>query len=259
MGSSAAADRRWTTVDGRKMHARVWLDPRVPADPPIVLVHGLGVASPMGVPVAERLVADHHVWAPDLPGFGDSEKPPRRLGIRGLADALGGWMDGSGLQQAVLLGVSLGCQVVVDLAARRPELVRVVVLGSPTVDPSRRSWPQQIIRWQLEQTTQSLDMRRKMLAGWAKAGVGRTVGTFRAAMADPIEEKLPAVEAPALVLLGTRDPLLSRGWAASVAARLPRGELRILPGAVHNLSHESPLELARVTDHFLRSPATASP
>ena len=65
--------RRWFVVDGRRLHARVSVEP-VPADAPaVVLVHGLGVASTYMVPTAARLAPDYPVYAPDLPGFGDAE------------------------------------------------------------------------------------------------------------------------------------------------------------------------------------------
>jgi pimeloyl-ACP methyl ester carboxylesterase len=246
-----AAVSRWVEVRGTEVHARAWVGDDVRADPPVVLVHGLAVASSMCVPTAERLAAHHHVYAPDLPGFGRSGKPADRLDVSGLADALGGWMEQMGLSGAVLVGTSIGCQVSVDLATRRRDLVRGLVLASPTVDAGRRSWPQQVVRWQLEQTTQSLRMRAIMLRGWARAGVGRALGTFRDCLRDPVEQKLPHVEQPAAVLYGTRDPLLSRDWAIAVASALPAGELHVLPGVVHNMAFENPLELARITRIFI--------
>jgi 2-hydroxy-6-oxonona-2,4-dienedioate hydrolase len=245
------ARSRWVEVDGVEVHARVWLDPSQRADPPVVLVHGLAVASSMCEPTGERLATRHHVYAPDLPGFGRSGKPDERLDVRGLANALGTWMEQMGLSGAVLVGTSIGCQIAVDLAARRADLVRGLVLASPTVDEDRRSWPEQMVRWQLEQTTQSLRMRLIMARDWARAGVRRALGTFRDCMHDPVEEKLPQVEQPALVLYGTRDPLISQEWAARVADTLPAGELHVLPGVVHNMAFENPLELARTTTFFI--------
>jgi 2-hydroxy-6-oxonona-2,4-dienedioate hydrolase len=103
---------------------------------PVVLVHGLVVSSLYMEPTAERLAPFHRVFAPDLPGFGRSDKPSRALSVAGLADALGAWMDAEGLERAVLVGNSLGCQVIAEMAARAPHRAAGVVLTGPTVEPS---------------------------------------------------------------------------------------------------------------------------
>ncbi len=44
------------------------------------------------VPIAELFAPYHSVYAPDLPGFGESEKPRRALDVTGLSDSLAAWM-----------------------------------------------------------------------------------------------------------------------------------------------------------------------
>src|ERR671910_2246631 len=51
--------------------------------PPVVLVHGLVVSSRYMVPTLKRLAAYHRVYAPELPGFGEGEKPRRVLDVTG--------------------------------------------------------------------------------------------------------------------------------------------------------------------------------
>jgi 2-hydroxy-6-oxonona-2,4-dienedioate hydrolase len=55
--------------------------------PPVVLVRGLVVSSHYMVPTLKRLAAYHLVYAPDLPGFGESEKPRRVLDVTRLSDS----------------------------------------------------------------------------------------------------------------------------------------------------------------------------
>ena len=63
------------------MHARVSVDPAPARSLPVVLVHSIGVASRFMVPVAEVLAPYHRVYAPDLPGFGESGKPAHALSL----------------------------------------------------------------------------------------------------------------------------------------------------------------------------------
>jgi 2-hydroxy-6-oxonona-2,4-dienedioate hydrolase len=252
MGAVPVAEQqRWAGVDGMVVHARSWVDDAVPAECPVVLVHGLGVASRMCRPVARALAVRRHVHAPDLPGFGESTKPERVLGVVDLADALAAWMRELGIAHAVVAGTSLGSQIAAETALRHPELCRLVVLGSPTVDAHRRTWRSQLVRWQREQATQSFRMRALQVSDYRRCGIGRAVRTFDRALRHPIEDTVAALDQPVLVCWGTRDPLLSRAWVDELVARARDGRLAVLPGALHALSHENPLEFCRAITSFV--------
>lgn len=231
----------------RRIHARAWT---MAKGPTVVLVHGLVVSSRYLVPLAEQLAPSCRVHAPDLPGFGLSEKPERVLDVPALADALGEWLEAADLERPALFGNSLGCQIAADLAARRPELLSRLVLSGPTVDPAARPEPRLAARWLLEVPGQVL-MAHVLLADYRDAGLRRFLGTFRAMVADRIEEKLPRIQAPTLVVRGDRDRVVSQEWAEEVTRLLPKGRLVVLRGARHSPNFGSPAELARVMLPFL--------
>jgi pimeloyl-ACP methyl ester carboxylesterase len=119
----ARLQAREIVVDGLCMFFRASLS-KVPDErPPVVLVHGLVVASDYMLPTAERLAVHFPVYAPDLPGFGRSAKPSRAFDIIELADVLAAWIRALGLGRAVLLANSFGCQVVAECAVRHPDVV----------------------------------------------------------------------------------------------------------------------------------------
>jgi pimeloyl-ACP methyl ester carboxylesterase len=68
------------------------------------------------------------VYAPDLPGFGESDPSPTRS-IADAATAISDLANGLRLRQIDLLGVQYGAGVALELAAARPELVRRLVLA----------------------------------------------------------------------------------------------------------------------------------
>jgi pimeloyl-ACP methyl ester carboxylesterase len=195
-------------------------------------------------PTAERLAADFRVYAPDLPGFGRSPSPARVLDVVGLADALSGWMDARGLARALLLGNSLGCQVIVALAARRPDLVGAVVLVGPTADPAGRSVPRLVARAAVDVFWEDRALFPIIVRGYLRAGVRRTWLTIQHLVADRPEDRLPLVGVPALVVRGGRDAIVPGAWAAEVARRLPRGRLLTVPGAAHAVNFGAPGPLA---------------
>jgi 2-hydroxy-6-oxonona-2,4-dienedioate hydrolase len=251
--STATREERstWTPVRGWQLHCRSWGAAR--GRPVVVAVHGLGVASRMCRPLAEHLADRWPVLAPDLPGFGLSEGPGWALDVRALGASLADLLTQQDLTDVVLVGTSLGASVAAETAALAPERVRAAVLASPIVDAGRRSWPQQLVRWQLEQRTQSTRARVLMLSDYRRCGMRRVLRTFSAAMAHPVEDTVARLRCPVTVCWGTRDPLVSRSFAAELARRAPEGELRVMPGVVHNMAHERPLELSRVVAHVIGS------
>ena len=239
-----------TVVDGVRMHARV-SGGRATGGPPVVLVHGLVVSGRYMVPLLEELSRSHAVYAPDLPGFGRSEGPARALDAVGLADALAAWMRAVGLRRAALVGNSMGCQVIAWLALRHPGLVEKVVLQGPTMDPPARSMPRQIGRFLIDTLREPPSLIAIEGLDLFRAGVGRSWRTFHHAIEDPIEERLPRVRVPALVLHGSRDRISPGGWAEQVARLLPDGRLVVLPGAAHAANYSAPAEFARAVRSFL--------
>ncbi|MTV25865.1 alpha/beta fold hydrolase [Nitriliruptoraceae bacterium ZYF776] len=243
-----------TEVDGRSLHGTTWLPVQRGRRGPVVLVHGLGMSRTYHRPLAEELVdRGWPVHALDLPGFGASPGPRRALDIVELGAALRGWLHARRLADAALVGNSIGCQVVTETALTDPGRCRSLVLLSPTLDARARRWRHQLARWRREGSTQTWSMRRTIARDFVRAGPPRVVGTFRHALHDRPEERLPFLHQPALVVRGSRDPVVPPRWAREVADGLPRGELRELPGATHAVNHEQPAQTARVLDHFLRA------
>lgn len=229
--------------------------------PPVVLVHGLGLSGRYMLPTARHLAPHFPVYLPDLPGFGDSGKPAKALDVPGLADALAAWIRAVGLARVALLGNSFGCQVIADLGARHPELVERAVLQGPTAPPDERSWFWQFVRWRQNQPFNPEGLSPITWGDYRKCGYRRLCQTFRYQLKDPVEQKLPRIAAPVLVVRGQRDPICRLPWAAEVARRLPQGSLVEIPAVAHTLVYTAPEQLARITRQFLeeaRRPARPS-
>ena len=157
----------WTPASGLRMHARVFGE-QAPGGPSVVLVHGLVVSGRYMVPAAERLAHDRRVFVPDLPGFGLSESPPCVLDVAGLSGTLSAWMEGIGLERATLVGNSMGCQVITELAARHPERVERAVLQGPTMDPRRRGVLGQVGRFLLDVPREPPSLLPSSSATWSR-------------------------------------------------------------------------------------------
>ncbi|MDA8371427.1 MAG: alpha/beta fold hydrolase [Nocardiopsaceae bacterium] len=101
--------------------------------PPVVLLHG-GATDNAAISwyrLFAPLGADHHVIAPDMPGFGATSGIDPVGGPGALADFAARVMGELGLAEAVVIGVSMGGDVALNLALRHPRLVRALVLIAP--------------------------------------------------------------------------------------------------------------------------------
>jgi 2-hydroxy-6-oxonona-2,4-dienedioate hydrolase len=240
----------WTMVDGVPIYARVSTKNARPDAPTIVMVHGFIISSRYMVPVAEQLAPHFRVYAVDLPGFGNSGEPGRVLNLDELADALARWMDVVGIERAVLLGNSFGCQVIARFAVRHPNRIQCAILVGPTVEPRRRTLAQQVLHLLADAPRERLKLWALHVPDYFRAGLRRILGTLRSTLDDRIEAYLPQMEVPTLIVRGTRDATISQEWVERATALLPRGRLVAVPGA-HALNYSKPRKLARVVRAFL--------
>ena len=169
----------------------------------IVLVHGLGMSSAYFARLAEVLFADQ--WspiAPDLPGFGES-RDSAGAGPKEHAELLAQWADVVGIEEAVWVGHSIGCNVIGHLAELRPDLVASAVYIGP-LWRGRSPW--------LLLGSLLVDAFREPLAlfgfvarAYWRTGARRLLKTFRCYIAD-MRRDAPA----GLMIVGRRDPLVDR-------------------------------------------------
>lgn len=217
---------------------------------PVVLVHGAVISGRYMLPTAERLAARRPVFVPDLPGFGRSEDPPAPYNVPELASALARIMDAAGVERAHVLGNSLGAQVAAELAARHPDRVASAILVGPTVDAAARTRVRTLWRLAKDAFVERPSLIPLHLIDIVRAGPRFAVASLDVALNDAIEDKLPQVAAPVLIVVGDRDPLVPREWAAWLAALTPCVQLEVIEGP-HALNYSRPAQLAPIVLEFI--------
>jgi pimeloyl-ACP methyl ester carboxylesterase len=100
------------------------------ASPTILLLHGFPTSSHMFRNLIPRLAGDYHVVAPDLPGFGFSDSPPRnefKYTFENLARVIGDFTEKVGLQRFAIYIFDYGAPVGLRLALAQPERVSAII------------------------------------------------------------------------------------------------------------------------------------
>jgi len=102
---------------------------------PVVLLHGGGSRWQNLAPLVPELAERWHVYAPDLRGHGRSSHAPRRYRLTDYADDLVAFLERR-TGAAEVFGHSLGGQVAIVAAARRPDLFRALAIGDTPLSVS---------------------------------------------------------------------------------------------------------------------------
>lgn len=205
------------------------------ADAPVfVLVHGIGMGHRYWSELADALARHGRVLALDLPGFGAAPEPdgPQTMSESGayLAELIEAERFSA---PVVLVGHSMGTQIVAETAAQRPELVSSVVLIAPTVNPRERSAFVQAIRLVADPSLLRPRVVALGIRSYLQAGPRWYFKKLRQMLDHRLELVLSDVAAPTLVIRGEHDRLAPKPWAEQVTRMLPNGRYAEVPDRGH--------------------------
>jgi pimeloyl-ACP methyl ester carboxylesterase len=246
----------WMTVNGQRWFARISPcnpDPEGAALPPIVMLHGLTVSGTYFRPIASLIDDRYAIYVPDMPGSGRSPSP-QNWSLPSLTTQLADWMEAHDLTSAIVVGNSVGAQVATWLATTRPDLVRALVLISPTHDPSISNMFQLLIRAITDVPRERISLWTIWIPDLVRTGARRSLTMLRQMFTDDQLERLGDVRQRALVIGGERDPIVSSDWVRDMASRMPNGEAIIIPDGSHALNYSNAPELVAAIDRAIDLP-----
>ena len=238
----------WLVVDRLPMFHRYCVDAG-PDAPTIVHVHGFGISGTYLEPTAAALAPRYRTFVPDLPGMGRSMRPRRGLDLPGLARALVAYFDTIGVERPILVGNSLGCPVIMEVATTFPDRLDRAVLVSPAGGPNNQPLRRALQQMMIDGGREPLSMLPIAARDYLRFGVLQSLSLFKAMTAFPTLERLHHLVVPTLVIAGVRDPLV-RLTRAFVLADLPHVTAVAVPGA-HALNYSSPALIAELIDAHL--------
>ncbi len=215
-------------------------DLRGSGDVVFVLVHGIGMGRIVYSETAEMLAGRGRVLAVDLPGFGDSPEPGSAATLTETAEVVAQFIRDESPRRVVLVGHSMGTQIVAEVAARHPELVDALVLIAPTVNRHERTAHQQALRMIQDLAGEGPKVLFTGLWAYAKTSPMWFINKLRFMLDHRIEDLCPEIEAPTLVLRGETDRVCPRDWVSEVASALPHGTMDEIPGRGHEAMIKSP-------------------
>jgi pimeloyl-ACP methyl ester carboxylesterase len=256
------APTRWIDVNGLRVHSLT----AGGGGSPVVLLHGGGIDSASFTygHIIGSLARERHVFAPDWPGYGQSDKPDLGYAMGFYVDFLGRLMDALGLKTASLVGISMGGGAALGFALRSPERVEKLILvdsyglGSDALlrrSPTMIRWSlyglvydrQKVTDEMVEETGRLLEDRQ---AGQAWSSFQKNEVGWGGLRTD-FSGRLRELVMPTLLVHGAQDRAVPVAWARRAQVRIPDCELRVFCECGHLPPREQPEEFARVVERFL--------
>ncbi|TFV98707.1 alpha/beta fold hydrolase [Leifsonia flava] len=200
---------------------------------PFVLVPGIGVASRYFGPLATALLTRGPVFVLELPGMGDAPEPRDPLPMERYGSLVARWMDASGITDAVLVGHSMGTQVVVEAALQHPAAVGHAVLIGTVTDVAEQTLPRQMLRLAQDTLRERPDVNWIVATDYLKCGPRWMLKQAPVMVAYPMLERAAELRMPVLAMRGEHDPICSEAWNRSLAEAIPVAAHHTLTGRAH--------------------------
>lgn len=259
-----------TTSDGVRLRVGVEGD-----GPPLLLIHGFPLSARLWDAVTPALAAEFRVIAPDLRGHGASEASETASMARYATDLVEVLHAIEEPGPVVVVGLSMGGYIALELLRRHPGRVRALVLmdtragaDPPDAAQARRETAERVLRegsWVVGDT-----MVEKLFAPGAPADVRErwrsimaaspplgVAAALRAMAARPDSfPTLAGTDRPVLVVVGKHDSITPVADARRMAQAAPLGRLAVVAGAGHMTPVEQPERLVELLREFLRDVAT---
>ncbi len=240
-----------------------------PADGPVaVLVHGLGGRSEDWEKLAPFLAkAGYRVYLPDLPGFGQSEKPASfSYSVSDEAKIVAGFFDALGLKQVDLGGWSMGGWIVQLVAAQHPDRVRRLMLFDSAGLYIKPDWDTKLFTpvsaAELDKFDALLMPHPPQLPAFVVKDILRTshvhAWIIRRALdsmltgRDTTDSLLSNLKMPVLIVWGEVDHITPLSEGQKIHQLIPQSHLNVIPGCGHLAPNECSGQIGPAMIGFLK-------
>ena len=244
--------------------------------PAVVVLHGWGASIETVASIVSALAPVAEVHALDLPGFGESDPPPRPWGVGEYTRFLTSYLDAQGIERAALVGHSNGGRVAIAMAAADTDaeaaaaarVSKLLLLDSAGIRPKRTfTYHRKVAMAKVGKHA----ARRLGPPGRAlrDALVGRAASADYAAASETmrptfvrlvnsdLRELLPRVRVPTLLIWGSEDTETPLADAKLMESLIPDAGLVVFEGAGHYPYLEQPARFSTIARHFLAEDAAA--
>ncbi len=240
--------------------------PERPLYPPVLAVHGFGSS---GLQSFRYLVGPFRqygipLYALDLLGSGQSQKPDLVYSLHLFADLITEWVERLGVDNPVLLGHSMGGKIAAATAAAHPEYYGALVLAASAGFQRNEALLPVVLqhpaisrlvekRWFTKHVLYGTPLGKVMAREESRAHLIRLKRSFHHLDLDRtgFRERLHRISLPVLALHGDRDRIIRRDALIRIRKDLPQSRTVVIRNAGHLLMKDQPILFTRSLKSFL--------
>jgi pimeloyl-ACP methyl ester carboxylesterase len=255
-----------------------YVDMGDPAGTAVVLIHGYTDNARDWVPLVPYLSKRFRLVIVDIRGHGQSSKPDCCYGRLDFAYDIKLLLDALGIGQADIVGHSLGSIIAQTFAEYWPERTRGVVLisstgGTPPNGPKKA--PQFDFAAEIRKLKEPIEPDSPFMIAWwdsptpvdpefirrqRKDAAGIPLRVWLAVLDEALapdtlypdlQRTLPRLQAPVLLIWGSKDPIIEEPMRRTLRKALPRARVKVFEGLGHNPFWEDPGAVADAINGFL--------
>jgi pimeloyl-ACP methyl ester carboxylesterase len=274
-------------AESRVVHGHKRAFVRAGEGPALLLLHGIGNNCQTWAGVIDRLAETHTVIAPDLLGHGNSDKPRGDYSIAAYANGMRDLLSVLDVEQATVVGHSLGGGIAMQMAYQFPERVDRLVLvnsgglgaevnfilraatlpGAEIVLPLMVHRHVRTLAAGLGRVFGALGHRpssdlQGILEGFASLTTGEAQRAFLHTARSIIDISGQRVSArdrlylagdmPTLIIWGARDPMIPVAHAYDAHGAIPHSRLEVFESAGHFPFNDEPVRFSQALSDFIR-------
>lgn len=236
----------------------------------VVLLHGLGSQAERWINVIPSLSKRYHVIAPDIIGFGYSDKPLVDYTPEFFTNFVFDFMNSLGIKRTVLIGSSLGGQIAAQCASSQSDKIERLVLVSPsgtmrTTNPTLNAYTMAA----LYPNEETVKMAYQMMSSISKGIEQKTVERFIESMSRPnakmaflstilsfknaplTTERLSRIVIPTLLIWGKNDTMIPIQYAKDFVLSIKNCQLVVMENCGHRPHAEEPSKFSDIVLRFL--------
>jgi 3-oxoadipate enol-lactonase len=245
-----------------------------PGGPPVLMIQGLGADKHLWDLQRIALAPRYRTLALDNRGAGRSDKPYGAYSLEQMADDAAAVLDHAGVDDAHIVGASMGGAIAQIFAVRYPHRVRSLTLACTAC--RNHTWRRELLaEWAETAQRDGMGAMTAQAARWTigprsfrrvspaigwlgPLALSRPAHAFAGQVAailavdDTMQDQLASITAPVMVIVGNQDILTPRGDSEELAERIPTAELVVIAGAAHGFMIEHATTFNRVLLDFLR-------
>lgn len=242
---------------------------------PLLLLHGLGSSAQdweLQIPVFS---AEYRTIAVDLRGHGQSDKPRRGYSIPVMAQDVLSLITSIRATPILVVGLSMGGMVALQLAVDAPQLIRGLIVVNSTAELVPHTWRDQLRVWHRLALARILSMRLvgRYLAArffprpeqheireqfeqrWAQNDKEAYVAVMRGLVGWTVTLQLGTIRAPTLIVSADQD-YVPFSYKEQMRKAIPEAELAIVPDSRHGTPVDQPEKFNHIVLSFLRKIST---